>query len=152
MALMKAIQVSRRGGSLELVEREIPEPGLDQVRIQVEACGVCHGEMAAIEGHHPYMKYPRIPGHEVIGVIEKIGPNVTEWQVGQRVGVGWHGGRHEVTGLTCDGGYAEYMIAYSEGLAKIPPALTSVEGAPLMCAGVTTFGALLCEGHSGHGA
>jgi alcohol dehydrogenase, propanol-preferring len=142
MAKMRAVQIPHRGGRLELVEKEIPEPGEGQVRIQVRACGVCHGEVVAIEGHHPAMSYPRIPGHEVIGVVEKLGPNVTGWELGQLVGVGWNGGNKQVTGLTIDGGYAEYMVAYAEGLAKVPDGYSVAEAAPLMCAGVTTFGAL----------
>lgn len=142
MAKMRAVQIPYRGGPLELVEREIPEPGSGQVRIRVEACGVCHGEVVAIEGHHPAMNYPRIPGHEVIGVIEKLGPNVEGWHPGQRVGVGWNGGHNQVTGLTIDGGYADYMLAYADGLAHVPDGLSITEAAPLMCAGVTTFGAL----------
>jgi alcohol dehydrogenase, propanol-preferring len=142
MAKMRAVQIPYRGGPLELVEREIPEPGNGQVQIRVEACGVCHGEVVAIEGHHPAMNYPRIPGHEVIGVIEKLGPNVEGWYPGQRVGVGWNGGHKQVTGLTIDGGYADYMLAYADGLAKVPDGLSITEAAPLMCAGVTTFGAL----------
>lgn len=142
MAKMRAVQIPHRGGRLELVEKEIPEPGKGQVRIQVKACGVCHGEVVAIEGHHPEMGYPRIPGHEVIGVVEKLGPNVTGWELGQLVGVGWNGGNKQVTGLTIDGGYAEYMVAFEEGLAKVPDGYSVAEAAPLMCAGVTTFGAL----------
>lgn len=126
-----------------MVERPIPEPGAGQVRIRVEACGVCHGEMVAIEGHHPQASYPRVPGHEVIGVIEKLGDGVTGWELGTRVGVGWSGGRDEaVTGLTQDGGYAEHMVAFREALVRIPEGLGAIEAAPLMCAGVTTFDAL----------
>ncbi|WP_326492937.1 alcohol dehydrogenase [Alicyclobacillus fastidiosus] len=139
---MKAVQISKRNGPLELVERNIPEPGRGQVRIRVEACGVCHGEVVALEGHHPDMQYPRIPGHEVIGVIDQIGDDVHGWSQGERVGVGWNGGHDETTGLTLDGGYAQYMIAYADGLARIPEGLSAVDAAPLMCAGVTTFGAL----------
>jgi propanol-preferring alcohol dehydrogenase len=139
---MKAIQIPRRGGQFELVERPIPEPQAEQVLLRVEACGVCHGENVAIEGHMPGVQYPRIPGHEVIGVIEKLGPNVSGWKVGQRVGVGWDGGHGQVTGLTVDGGYAEYTVAFSDALVVIPEGLGAVEAAPLMCAGVTTFTAL----------
>lgn len=124
------------------MEREIPEAGRGQVRIRVEACGVCHGEVVAIEGHFPHMQYPRIPGHEVIGVIDQIGEGVLGFEVGERVGVGWNGGHDQVTGLTMDGGYAEYMVAFADGLARIPDGLSAVDAAPLMCAGVTTFGAL----------
>jgi propanol-preferring alcohol dehydrogenase len=142
MAMMKAVQIPSRGGQLELVERPVPTPVEGQVLLRVEACGVCHGEVVAIDGHFPHMQYPRIPGHEVIGVIEQLGTAVTNWQVGQRVGVGWNGGHGQVTGLTMDGGYAEYMVAYEDGLALIPGGLSALEAAPLMCAGVTTFGAL----------
>lgn len=142
MKTMKAVQITRRGGPLELVERLVLEPGLGQVRIKVQSCGICHGELAAIEGHHPRMQYPRIPGHEVIGVIDKLGPMAGEWSVGDRVGVGWSGGGHEVTGLTYDGGYAEYMIGFAARMTRIPAGLPSAEASPLMCAGVTTFGAL----------
>ncbi len=142
MKTMKAVQIARRGGPLELVERLVPEPGPGQVRIKVESCGICHGELVAIEGHHPLMQYPRIPGHEVIGVIDKLGPLAGEWSVGDRVGVGWSGGGHEVTGLTYDGGYAEYMIGFAARMTRIPAGLPSAEASPLMCAGVTTFGAL----------
>jgi propanol-preferring alcohol dehydrogenase len=140
--MMKAVQIPSRGGQLELVERPVPAPMENQVLLRVEACGVCHGEVVAIEGHSPHMQYPRIPGHEVIGVIEQLGTAVTHWQIGQRVGVGWNGGHGQVTGLTMDGGYAEYMVAYEDGLALIPGGLSALEAAPLMSAGVTTFGAL----------
>ena len=144
---MKAIEVKERGGKLELVEKDIPEPGRDQVRIKVQACGVCHGESVLIEGHWPNLEYPRTPGHEVIGFVDKLGDGVTAFSVGQRVGVGWYGGHgHQVTGLSFDGGYAEYMVAPAEAVAKIPEELSSVEGAPLLCAGNTTFETLR---HSG---
>lgn len=139
---MKAIQIPRRGGAFELVERPIPEPSAEQVLLRVEACGVCHGENVAIEGHMPGVQYPRVPGHEVIGVIEKLGPNVSGWKPGQRVGVGWSGGHGEVTGLTVDGGYAEYTVAFADALVAIPEGLDAIQAAPLMCAGVTTFTAL----------
>jgi propanol-preferring alcohol dehydrogenase len=142
MAMMKAVQIPSRGGQLELVERPVPTAAESQVLLRVEACGVCHGEVVAIEGHSPEMQYPRIPGHEVIGVIEQLGAGVSNWRIGQRVGVGWNGGHNQVTGLTMDGGYAEYMVAYEDGLALIPDGLSALEAAPLMCAGVTTFGAL----------
>ncbi|WAH37148.1 zinc-binding dehydrogenase [Alicyclobacillus dauci] len=142
MATMKAVQIVGRGGPFELVEVDIPEPGAEQVRIRVEACGVCHGEVMALEGHAPNMQYPRIPGHEVIGVIDKLGSDVSGWSVGDRVGVGWAGGHGQVTGLTYDGGYAEYMVAYTDGLARVPEEVSAEEVAPLMCAGNTTFSAL----------
>jgi propanol-preferring alcohol dehydrogenase len=141
---MKAVQIPRRGGAFEVVERPVPEPKTGQVLIKVEACGVCHGEVVAVEGHWPGgVQYPRIPGHEIIGKIEKLGSGVTDWSAGQRVGVGWSGGGHDqVTGLTVDGGYAEYAVARTEALVSIPDGISSVEAAPLMCAGVTTFTAL----------
>jgi propanol-preferring alcohol dehydrogenase len=139
---MKAIQIPRRGGAFELVERPIPEPRAEQVLLRVEACGVCHGENVAIEGHMPGVQYPRVPGHEVIGIIEKLGPDVSGWKPGQRVGVGWDGGHGQVTGLTVDGGYAEYTVAFADALVTIPDGLGAIEAAPLMCAGVTTFTAL----------
>ncbi len=159
MPLMKAVQISKPGGDLELVQREIPEPKANEVLIKVEACGVCHGDSIVKEGTFPGLQYPRIPGHEVIGIIEKLGSAVDEWHLGQRVGVGWHGGHcfkcsackkgdfwgcqeSLITGITIDGGYAEYMIARSEVLVEITRELDSVEGAPLLCAGRTTFGAL----------
>ncbi len=127
---------------MEVVERSIPEPGPGQVRIHVTTCGVCHGEVAAIEGYHPQTVYPRIPGHEVIGTVDKLGPGVDTWKVGERVGVGWSGGAGEVTGMTYDGGYAEYMIGFARAMTKIPEGMDAVEASPLMCAGVTTFSAL----------
>ena len=164
MAKMRVVQVPRPKGPLELVERDVPEPGGGTVRIKVQACGVCHSDTETKDGLFPGMQYPRVLGHEVIGLIDAIGSGVAGWSVGQRVGVGWHGGncgycnacRHgdafacetetRVTGVTYDGGYADYMIATTEALARIPQDLSAVEAAPLMCAGVTTFGALL---HSG---
>jgi propanol-preferring alcohol dehydrogenase len=139
---MKAIQIPRREGAFELIDRPIPEPKSDQVQIKVEACGICHGEEVAIHGHWPGMEYPRIPGHEVIGVVEKLGANVTDFRIGQRVGVGWSAGGDKVTGLTVDGGYAEHMVAAAAAVIAIPEGLAPVDAAPLMCAGVTTFTAL----------
>ncbi len=140
---MKAIQIPKRGGPFELVERPVPEPTAEQILIRVEACGVCHGENVAIEGHWPNVQYPRIPGHEVIGIVEKVGSKVSKWKVGQRVGVGWSGGGPEaVTGLTVDGGYAEYAVALEHAAVAIPDGLSAIKAAPLMCAGVTTFTAL----------
>jgi D-arabinose 1-dehydrogenase-like Zn-dependent alcohol dehydrogenase len=160
---MKAIQVSKPGGDLELVDRPIPESGPNTVRIKVQACGVCHSDAMLKEGMWPGLKYPRIPGHEVAGVVDEPGANVTTWKKGQRVGVGWYGGHcgkcppcrrgkfvycqiGGITGFTHDGGYAEYMVAPAESLALIPDDLTPQEAAPLMCAGITTFNALR---HSG---
>ena len=159
MPTMKAIQVSAPGADFELVNREIPEPKKGEVLIKVQACGVCHGEAVIKEGHFPGLTYPRIPGHEVMGVINKPGPDVTDWRIGQRVGVGWHGGHcfrcpacrrgdfwacenSPITGITVDGGYAEYMIARVEALEAIPEELDAYVGAPLLCAGRTVFGAL----------
>ena len=160
---MKAIQVSKPGGPLEAVEREIPAPGAGWVRIKVQACGVCHSDMLMKEGYWPGLKYPRIPGHEVAGAIDAVGSGVTAWKKGQRVGVGWYGGhcgecppcrhgdftycqRGGITGFTHDGGYAEFMVAPADTLAAIPDALSPTEAGPLMCAGITTFNALR---HSG---
>lgn len=160
MAKMRAVQISRQGGPLELIEREIPKPGPGQVRLKVQACGVCHSDSFVQAGGWPGLQFPRIPGHEVIGVIDSLGPNVPRWKVGDRVGVGWHGGHCgycdqceranffgcqvdlKVTGISFDGGYAEYMIAPANVLAVVPKELSSVEAAPLMCAGVTTYNAL----------
>ncbi len=156
---MRAVQVSAPGGALELVERAIPDPPPNTVLLKVEACGVCHSDSLVKEGHMPGIRYPRIPGHEVAGVIQAVGVGVANWAVGQRAGTGWHGGQcgacgpcrrgdffacetGQITGLTFDGGYAEFMIVPALALAAIPPELTAVEAAPLMCAGVTTFNAL----------
>ena|ERR1035437_2591329 len=166
MKLMKAIQVSSPGADFELIQKEIPEPGNNEVLIKVEACGICHGDSIAKQGHFPGIKYPIIPGHEVVGIVDKIGPMVTSWEVGQRVGVGWHGGHcnqcsacHKgdfgacekslTTGIHIDGGYAEYMIARPEAMVSIPEELNAVEAAPLLCAGRTTFGALQHSGAKG---
>lgn len=159
---MRAVQVSRAGGELELVERDIPEPGPGAVRIRVQACGICHSDAIVKHGVMP-IPYPRIPGHEVVGVIDALGEGVAGWTKGQRVGVGWHGGycgtcepcrrgqffacvSGQVTGITSDGGYAEYMVAHATALALIPDELAFVEAGPLVCAGVTTFNALRNSG------
>ena len=157
---MKAVQISKPGGNFEVVERPIPEPGRGQVRIKVEACGICYSDSLVKEGHFPGIQYPRVPGHEIAGRIDAIGADVTIWKPGQRVGVGWHGGNCVycdacrrgdafacetetlVTGITHDGGYAEFMIAPASSLARVPDDLSSIEAAPLMCAGITTFNAL----------
>jgi D-arabinose 1-dehydrogenase-like Zn-dependent alcohol dehydrogenase len=166
MAKMRAVQVARPGAKLELVEREVPQPVAGTVRIKVEACGVCHSDSFTVEGTFPGIEYPRVPGHEVIGTIDALGPGVSDFAPGQRVGVGWHGGQdgrcdacrrgeffacrlHLVTGISSDGGYAEYMIARSEALARFPQGLSPVESAPLVCAGVTTFKALRRSGARG---
>jgi D-arabinose 1-dehydrogenase-like Zn-dependent alcohol dehydrogenase len=157
------VQVSKPGGPLEIVERDIPEPSPAQVRIKVQACGICHSDYFMKEGLFPGIQYPRVPGHEVAGIIDAVGENVTEWKAGQRVGVGWHGGQcgHcepcrrgdffacryvQTTGFTYDGGYADYMIASSQALALIPEQLSATEAAPLMCAGITTYNALRNSG------
>lgn len=160
MAKMRAVQIARAKGPFELVEREIPQPGPGEVRIKVQACGVCHSDMFVKEGVWPGLRYPRVTGHEVAGVIDSLGEGVRGWKVGDRVGVGWHGGHcgycdscrrgnfsmclidREVTGFNFDGGYAEYMIAHAGTLASIPEDLKAAEAGPLMCAGVTTFNSL----------
>src|SRR6266478_9981133 len=156
---MKAAQISKPGGDFELVEREVPQPGPGQVRVKVEACGVCHSDVLVKEGLWPGIQYPRVPGHEVTGTIDAVGAGVIGWTRGQRVGVGWNGGycgrcdpcrrgnlfaceTHQVTGISFDGGYGEYMIAPASAVALMPAELPAVEAAPLMCAGVTTFNAL----------
>ncbi len=159
MAKMKAVQVPKAGADFEVVERDIPQPGPGQVRIRVLACGVCHSDVITKEGIIPGIAYPRVPGHEVAGVIDAVGAGVTSWKKGARVGVGWHGG-HDGTCLACrrgdfancasniicgisyDGGYQEYMVAPVEALAHMPESLDAAEAAPLMCAGITTFNAL----------
>ncbi|MGE6759950.1 alcohol dehydrogenase [Corallococcus interemptor] len=155
---MKSVQVKKAGGPLETVEREVPEPGPGQVRIAVEACGVCHSDAITKEGWMP-IQYPRVPGHEVVGRIDRVGSGVTAWKEGQHVGVGWHGGhcgqcvacrsgdfvtceKQQVCGISYDGGYAEYMIAPQEALARIPEGMSSEDAAPLLCAGVTTYNSL----------
>lgn len=163
---MKAAQIAKPGGQFEIVERPIPEPGRGQVQIKVQACGVCHSDEMVKEGLFPGIEYPRIPGHEIAGVIEKVGEGVTSWHKGQRVGVGWHGGHcftcdacregdfancvHRLTcGVSYDGGYAEYMVAPQEALARIPDELSDAEAAPLLCAGITTYNALRNSGARG---
>ncbi len=140
MATMKAIQVPAKGKPLELAEVPVPEPTAAQVRLKVEACGVCHGEAKIVDGWAS--AYPRIPGHEVVGVIDRIGEQVQGWEVGQRVGIGWHGGQDNTTGMTMDGGYAEYMVAFPDGLIEIPAGISPEEAAPILCAGETVFSAL----------
>jgi D-arabinose 1-dehydrogenase-like Zn-dependent alcohol dehydrogenase len=166
MALMRAIQVNSPGTDFVLVQKEIPEPGSNEVLIKVQACGICHGDSISKEGHFPGIKYPIVPGHEVIGILEKIGSAVTNWKIGQRIGVGWRGGpcgkcnscskgtfwsceNPLTTGIHMDGGYAEYMIAKSEVIVSIPDELDSAKAAPLLCAGRTTFGALQHSGAKG---
>jgi D-arabinose 1-dehydrogenase-like Zn-dependent alcohol dehydrogenase len=160
MPKMRVVQVPRAGGPFEIVEREIPEPGAGSVRIKIQACGVCHSDSITKNGFMPGIQYPRVPGHEVAGVIDAVGPGVNGWKPGERVGVGWNGGYcgycdscrrgdffacltfTRITGVTYDGGYADYMIATVEALARIPDELPPADAAPLMCAGVTTFNCL----------
>ena len=160
---MKVAQVSSPGADFQIVEREIPEPGAGHVRIKVQACGVCHSDVLTKEGLWPGIKYPRIPGHEVAGIIDEVGAGVSDWKKGQRVGVGWHGGHDgtcrecrrgdfnncrnlQISGISYDGGYQEYMVAPAEALAAIPDTLNDAEAAPLLCAGITTYNSLR---HSG---
>lgn len=140
MEMMKAIQVAAKGEPMELVEIPVPQPGEGQVLLKVEACGICHGDSKVIEG--AASSYPRIPGHEVVGTVAKLGAGVSKWKIGQRVGIGWHGGHGHTTALTTDGGYAEYMVAYEDGLIAISDEITAEEAAPLLCAGETVFSAL----------
>ena len=163
MARMRVVQVATPGAPLELVEREVPSPGHGEVRIRVEACGVCHSDAFTKEGSYPGIRYPRVPGHEVAGRIDAVGPGAEPWRAGQRVGVGWYGGHcghcdrcrrgdfitcreGRISGVTFDGGYADYMIAPAQALARIPDELAAESAAPLLCAGITTFNALR---HSG---
>ncbi len=163
VAPMKAAQISKPGGDFEIVEREIPEPGAGQVCIKVQACGVCHSDVLTKEGGWPGIQYPRVPGHEVAGVIDEVGGGVSAWKKGQRVGVGWHGGQDntcrecrrgdfrncrnlKISGISYDGGYQQYMVAPVEALAAMPEGLKDAEAAPLLCAGITTYNALR---HSG---
>jgi D-arabinose 1-dehydrogenase-like Zn-dependent alcohol dehydrogenase len=156
---MKAVQISKAGGNFEVVERPTPQPGRGEVRIKVEACGICHSDALVKEGAWPGIQYPRIPGHEIAGRIDAVGPDVTLWKTGQRVGVGWHGGHcfqcapcrrgdfvncqvEKVTAIHFDGGYAEYMIAPAEAVAAMPHELPADEAAPLLCAGITVYNAL----------
>jgi len=160
---MKAVEVHEPRGPLQLVERDIPAPGPGQVRIKVQACGICHSDSFTKDGHWPGLQYPRVPGHEIAGLIDTASPGVEDWKAGQRVGVGWHGGhcghcascrrgdfilcqRAQVPGISYDGGYAEYMVAPVEALARIPDDLSDTEAAPLLCAGITTFNALRNSG------
>jgi D-arabinose 1-dehydrogenase-like Zn-dependent alcohol dehydrogenase len=163
MAKNLVAQISKASGDFELVEREIPQPGTGEVRIKVQACGVCHSDQVVKEGHWPGVVYPRISGHEAVGVIDEVGAGVEEWKKGQRVGVGWHGGhcfvcspcrhgdfvtceREAITGITRDGGYQQYMLARHEAVALVPDSLDAAEAGPLLCAGITTFNALRNSG------
>jgi D-arabinose 1-dehydrogenase-like Zn-dependent alcohol dehydrogenase len=163
IAPMKAAQIPKPGADFEIVEREIPNPGAGEVRIKVQACGICHSDVFTKEGQWPGIQYPRVPGHEVAGIIDELGDGVSEWQKGQRVGVGWHGGHDgtclqcrrgdfrncqnlKIPGISYDGGYQQYMVAPVEALVAIPESLSDVEAAPLLCAGITVYNALR---HSG---
>src|ERR1700720_4578703 len=160
---MKAVQVSKPGGDFEIVERNIPVPARNQVRIKVEACGICHSDALVKEGYWPGIQYPRVPGHEIAGRIDAVGADVTNWKPGQRVGVGWHGGHdftcdacrrgdfincqnEKITAISHDGGYQEYMVSPAEAVAAIPDELPAAEAAPLLCAGITVFNALRNSG------
>ena len=164
MAKMRVVQVPKANGPFEIVEREIPQPGRGDVRLKVQACGVCHSDVLTKEGLLPGIQYPRIPGHEVAGVVDALGDGVKGWKIGDRVGVGWFGGNcgycdscrrghfdlclvdRAITGVSRDGGYAEYMVAPAVTLALIPDEVSAVDAGPLMCAGVTTFNALRNSG------
>ena len=163
MVKMKSVQVPKAGADFEIAERDIPQPGPGYVRIRVQACGICHSDVVTKEGLFPGITYPRVPGHEVAGIIDETGPGVTQWKKGHRVGVGWHGGQDgtclacrrgdfvncangKICGISYDGGYQEYMVGPVEALAQMSESLVAAEAAPLMCAGVTTFNALR---HSG---
>ena len=160
---MKAVQVSKPGGAFELVERDVPDPAPGQVRIKVEACGICHSDAFVKGGQFPGLALPRIPGHEIAGRVDKVVAAVTEWKAGDRVGVGWHGGhcfvcnacrkglfinceRAQITGISFDGGYAEYVVVPHEAVARIPEKIDAAEAAPLLCAGITTYNSLRNSG------
>jgi D-arabinose 1-dehydrogenase-like Zn-dependent alcohol dehydrogenase len=160
---MKVAQIPKAGADFQLVDREIPQPGPGQVRIKVQACGVCHSDLFTKEGLWPGIQYPRVPGHEVAGIIDELGAGVSGWKQGQRAGVGWHGGHDgtclqcrrgdfrncqnlKIAGISYDGGYQQYMVAPVEALTAIPENLSDVDAAPLLCAGITTYNALR---HSG---
>jgi len=166
MPKMRAVQVSKPGGLFEMVEREIPEPGPRQIRVKVQACGVCHSDSLTKEGHWPGIAYPRVPGHEIAGVIDAVGSEAPHWKPGQRVGIGWLGSycgycescrrgsfitcaNQRITGIMMDGGYQDYVLAPFEALASIPDEITPVEAGPLMCAGITTFNSLRNSGVRG---
>jgi D-arabinose 1-dehydrogenase-like Zn-dependent alcohol dehydrogenase len=163
MAKMKAVQVSKAGGPFEVVERDVPEPKGNQVRIAVEACGMCHSDVFVKSGGFPGLTLPRVPGHEIAGRVDAVGENVTGWKKGDRVGVGWHGGhcfqctpcrkgmfinceKAQVTGISYDGGYAEYVVVPFAAVARIPASLEAVHAGPLLCAGITTYNALRNSG------
>lgn len=160
---MKAAQVQEKGGDFKIVELDKPNPAKKQVLVKIEACGICHSDAFVKDGTFPGIQYPRVPGHEVVGIIEEVGDEVDMWKKGQRVGIGWHGGHcfecdpcrrgdfincqnAQVSGISYDGGYAEYMVAPQEAIAAVPDELSSVEAAPLLCAGITVFNALRNSG------
>ncbi len=160
---MKAMQVTKAGAAFELVEREVPEPAAGQVRVKVEACGICHSDAFVKSGGFPGLVLPRIPGHEIAGVVDAVGDGVSAWKAGDRVGVGWHGGHcfqcdacrkglfincvnGKITGISHDGGYAEFAVVPAESVARIPAELSSVDAGPLLCAGITTYNALRNSG------
>jgi D-arabinose 1-dehydrogenase-like Zn-dependent alcohol dehydrogenase len=155
----KYVQVAKAGGPLELVMRDVPDPGAGEVRVRVEACGVCHSDSITVAGLFPSLAYPRVPGHEIVGTVDAVGSGVAQWKPRQRVGIGWYGGHcrrcepcrrgdfvacqnPSIPGITYDGGYAEYVVVPFEALAAVPESLKSVDAAPLLCAGITTFNAL----------
>lgn len=163
MAKMRAVQVSKAGGPFEVVERDIPEPAHGQIRVKVEACGICHSDGLVKSGHFPGLVLPRIPGHEIAGRIDVVGAGVTNFKAGDRVGVGWHGGHcfqcercrrgdfvncvnEKITGISHDGGYAEYAVVPAESVARIPDGIDAADAGPLLCAGITTFNALRNSG------
>ena len=157
------VQVDKPGAPLEIVRREVPEPKAGEVRIRVEACGVCHSDSVTVAGLFPFITYPRVPGHEVVGKVDAVGDGVPQWKPGQRAGIGWYGGHCRrcepcrrgdlvacqnplIPGVTYDGGYADYVVAPAEALVAIPDSLKSIDAAPLLCAGITTFNALRNSG------
>ena len=163
MSRMRAVQVKSANGPFELVDRDVPEPGTRRVRVKVQACGVCHSDSFTRKGAFPGIQYPRVPGHEVVGIVDAVGADVPDWKPGQRAGVGWHGGHcghcrscrrgdfitcasGQIPGVSYDGGYADYMIAPFEALASVPDELAAEDAAPLLCAGITTFNALRNSG------
>ena len=164
MSKMRAVQATRPKAGLEIVERPVPEPGAGGVRVKVAACGICHSDSLTVEGHWPGIRYPRVPGHEIAGIVDATGPGVTGWKAGDPAGVGWHGGHcgfcaacrrgnflscqtaAQIPGISYDGGYADYMIAPAVALARIPQGLSAIEAAPLMCAGITVYNSLRNSG------
>jgi D-arabinose 1-dehydrogenase-like Zn-dependent alcohol dehydrogenase len=166
MAKMRAVQVAKAGGELELVERDVPTPGRDEALVHVHACGICHSDAFAMFGGWPGMKHPLVPGHEIAGEIAELGADVKGWEVGERVGVGWYGGNcgycepcrrgdlidctnMTIPGVTQDGGYADYVVVRASALARIPEGLEDADAAPLLCAGITTYNALRSSGARG---